>query len=102
MVVRMRLQRWGATHRPFYRVVVANARAPRDGKFIERIGTYDPLIDHTGRKKIALNFERAKYWLSVGAQPSETVARLLHYADLLPPLPMRRRTKSAESKQKDE
>lgn len=102
MVVRLRLQRWGNRHNPFYRVVVANANAPRDGKFIDRIGTYDPHIDHTGRKKLTLNFERAKYWLSVGAQPSDTVARLLHYADLLPEPPKKLRTKSAESKQKDE
>ena len=65
MVLRLRLQRWGATHKPFYRVVAADARAKRDGKFIERVGTYDPMIDHSGRKKITFNFDRAKYWLSV-------------------------------------
>lgn len=102
MPVRLRLQRWGATHKPFYRVVVADSRARRDGKFVERIGTYDPMIDHTGRKKITFNFDRAKYWLSVGAQPSDTVARLLHFAGLLPKPPLRDATLSARTKKQPE
>mmetsp|Transcript_977 Transcript_977/g.2702 ORF Transcript_977/g.2702 Transcript_977/m.2702 type:complete len:103 (+) Transcript_977:43-351(+) len=95
MVVRLRLQRWGATHRPFYRVVAADSKAKRDGRFIERLGTFDPLVDHSGRKKVILNFDRVKYWLSVGAQPSEPVSRLLYFAGLYPKLPMRDRTSSA-------
>lgn len=102
MVLRLRLQRWGATHKPFYRVVAADARAKRDGKFIERVGTYDPMIDHSGRKKITFNFDRAKYWLSVGAQPSDTVARLLYYAGLVPKPPQRDRTVGSVKKKQEE
>ncbi|KAG8464562.1 hypothetical protein KFE25_009930 [Diacronema lutheri] len=102
MVLRLRLQRWGAIHKPFYRVVAADSRARRDGNFIERIGTYDPMIDHDGRKKITFNFDRAKYWLSVGAQPSDTVARLLYFAGLYPKPPLRDVTISALKKKQPE
>ncbi|KAI9103178.1 ribosomal protein S16 domain-containing protein [Phlyctochytrium arcticum] len=77
MVVKIRLARWGASHNPFYGVVVANHRAARDGKHLERVGTYDPIPDKEGIKRIELNVERIKYWLGVGAQPSDRVAWLL-------------------------
>ena len=73
-MVRIRLRRMGAKKKPFYRVVVADQRSPRDGRFIENIGTYDPLTDPP---TIDIKSERAGHWLSVGAQPSEAVARLL-------------------------
>lgn len=74
MATRIRLARGGKTHRPFYRIVVADSRAPRDGKFIERVGSYDPLLSEN---KVTLNVERVTHWLDVGAQPSERVAKLL-------------------------
>jgi len=73
-VVRIRLRRMGAKKKPFYRVVVANQRSPRDGRFIENIGTYDPLTDPP---TITIQGERATHWLVQGAQPSDAVARLL-------------------------
>jgi len=73
-VVRIRLRRMGAKKKPFYRIVVADQRSPRDGRFIENIGTYDPMTDPP---TIDIKSERAGHWLSVGAQPSEAVARLL-------------------------
>lgn len=77
MVVRIRLARFGRRNLPFYHIVVANARTARNSKPIEKIGTYNPIPDETGNKMINLNFDRAKYWLTVGAQPSETVEKLL-------------------------
>jgi len=77
MAVRIRLKRIGAKNAPAYRIVVADNRSPRDGRFIEEIGSYDP------KKKadtFKLNFDRAKYWISKGAQPSETVASFIKKA----------------------
>jgi small subunit ribosomal protein S16 len=77
MAVRIRLKRIGAKNTPAYRIVVTDARNPRDGRFIEEIGSYSP----TRREnKTNLNLERAKYWVSVGAQPSETVASMIKKA----------------------
>jgi small subunit ribosomal protein S16 len=73
-MVRIRLKRMGATKRPFYRVVVADSRSPRDGRFIENIGTYHPLADPS---VVEIDQERALYWLSQGAQPSGQVVHLL-------------------------
>ncbi|CEI90450.1 hypothetical protein G6F70_003045 [Rhizopus microsporus] len=87
MVVRIRLARHGRRNLPFYNIVVANARTARNSKPIEKIGTYNPIPDKEGNKMITLNFERAKYWLTVGAQPSEPVEKLLVKADLLPQAP---------------
>lgn len=82
MSLKIRLTRGGAKKRPYYRIVVADARSPRDGRFIERIGTYDPkLIDKTARVKL-LN-DRVTHWLSVGAQPTDRVARFFDAAGLL-------------------
>ncbi|EGD75294.1 30S ribosomal protein S16 [Salpingoeca rosetta] len=89
MVVAMRLQRFGSRHSPFYRIVVANRRAPRDGKFIERVGTYNPFPRNDMTKVCSMNFDRIKYWLSVGAQPSDRVSYLLGLAGILPPHPNR-------------
>jgi len=74
MAVRLRLARMGRKKRPFYRIVAADQRAPRDGRFIERLGYYDPMKDPIDLK---VNLERVDYWLSVGACPSETVASLI-------------------------
>ena len=74
MAVSIRLRREGTKNRPYYRVVVADSRSPRDGKFIEIIGTYDP--KQTGQNS-SFNVERAEYWISKGAQPSDTVRSLI-------------------------
>ena len=80
MATRIRLARHGRKGRPFYHVVVADSRAPRDGKFIEKIGTYDP---NTNPATITLKFDRALHWLMVGAQPTETAQRILSYKGVL-------------------
>ena len=73
-MVKIRLRRMGAKKAPFYRIVVADSRCPRDGRFIEEIGTYDPMAEG---ENIKVDLERAKYWISHGAQPTETVRGLL-------------------------
>ncbi|XP_020207623.1 30S ribosomal protein S16-2, chloroplastic/mitochondrial [Cajanus cajan] len=88
MVVRIRLSRFGCKNKPFYRVMAADSRSPRDGKHLEVLGYYNPLPGQDAGKRMGLNFERVKYWLSVGAQPSEPVERLLFRAGVLPPPPM--------------
>jgi small subunit ribosomal protein S16 len=80
MAVSIRLSRGGSKKRPYYRIVVADARAPRDGQFIEKIGTYNPLLAKDDEKRVVLNAERAKHWLGVGAQPTDRVARFLDVA----------------------
>ena len=74
MAVRIRLARHGAKKRPFYRIVVADGESPRDGKFLEKVGTYDPKYDPA---KVTMNAERIKYWMGQGATPSDTVKSLL-------------------------
>jgi small subunit ribosomal protein S16 len=69
---------------PFYRIFAADARSPRDGKHLENLGYYDPIPEKDGNKHVGLNIERIKYWLSVGAQPSRTVARMLGQAGVIP------------------
>jgi small subunit ribosomal protein S16 len=77
MSLSMRLARGGSKKRPYYKIVVADARAPRDGKFIERIGSYNPLLAKDDANRIILDGERAKHWLAAGAQPTDRVARFL-------------------------
>lgn len=79
-MVRIRLRRMGAKKMPFYRVVVADQRSPRDGRFIESIGTYDP---HPEQPAVTIDRERAAHWISVGAQPSEAVARILRQQNII-------------------
>lgn len=79
-MVKIRLKRMGANKKPFYRVVVADSRAPRDGKFIEEIGTYNPLTDPA---TININGESAKKWLDNGAQPTETVRALFKKSGII-------------------
>jgi small subunit ribosomal protein S16 len=87
MVVRLRLQRFGRTHSPFYRMVAAHSKAPRDGRFLEIVGTYNPMAQKNGVKEIRLKTDRLKYWISVGAQPSDRVAWILGKFGILPPPP---------------
>ena len=82
MSLKLRLARAGTKKRPYYHVVVADARSPRDGRFIEKIGTYDPKLLDT-EKRVSIVAERAQHWLSVGAQPTDRVLRFLDAAGLL-------------------
>jgi small subunit ribosomal protein S16 len=83
MAVKLRLARGGAKKRPYYHIVVADATSPRDGRYIERIGSYNPMLPKDSAERVKINEERAKYWLSVGAQPTDRVARFLDAAQLL-------------------
>jgi small subunit ribosomal protein S16 len=83
MALSMRLSRGGSKKRPYYKIIVADARSPRDGKFIERIGSYNPLLPKDSAERIILDADRAKHWLTAGAQPSDRVARFLDAAGVL-------------------
>ncbi len=76
-MLKIRLSRGGRTHVPFYRILVTNATSPRDSKFLEKIGTYNPLLADDKENRITVDKERAEYWLSVGAQPTEKVTKFL-------------------------
>ncbi|GGB58147.1 30S ribosomal protein S16 [Blastomonas aquatica] len=82
MSISMRLSRGGSKKRPYYKIVVANSRAPRDGKYLEQIGIYNPLLAKDSGERVKINEERAKHWLSVGAQPTDRVARFLDVAGI--------------------
>ena len=82
MSVSMRLSRGGSKKRPYYRIVVANSRAPRDGSYLEQIGTYNPLLAKDDENRTKLIEDRARYWLGVGAQPTDRVARMLDKAGI--------------------
>ena len=77
MSLKIRLSRGGAKKRPFYRIVVADARMPRDGRFIERLGTFDPIKPKDAADRLVLDTEKAQTWIGKGAQPTDRVARLL-------------------------
>jgi len=77
MAVKIRLARGGSKKRPYYRIVIADVRAPRDGRYIEKIGTHNPLLPKDHEDRIKIDLERAKYWLGQGAQPTDRVARFL-------------------------
>lgn len=83
MSLKIRLARGGTKKRPFYHIVVADARSPRDGRFIEKLGTFNPLLAKDNEVRIVLNTDRAKHWLEVGAQPTDRVLRFLDTAGLL-------------------
>lgn len=83
MSVKIRLSRGGAKKRPYYYIVVAQASSPRDGRYIEQIGTHNPMLPKEHADRVKLNLERCKHWLSVGAQPTDRVARFLDAAGLM-------------------
>jgi len=89
MALKIRLARGGAKKRPFYSIVVADSRSPRDGRFIEKIGTYNPMLERDNPQRVTLNTDRVKHWLSVGAQPTDRVVLFLARAELVP-MPERR------------
>ena len=78
------MSRGGAKKRPFYKIVVADSRRPRDGKFIEKVGFFNPLLPKDKTERLSIDIERIKYWLGQGAQPSERIARFLGEAKLIP------------------
>jgi len=82
MSVSLRLSRGGSKKRPYYKIVVANSRAPRDGKYLEQVGTYNPLLSKDDTNRVRLIEDRVKYWIGVGAQPTDRVARMLHNAGI--------------------
>ena len=83
MALKIRLARAGTKKRPFYHIVIADARSPRDGRFIEKLGTFNPLLEKTAENRVVLDTERAKHWLSHGAQATDRVARFLDAAGLI-------------------
>ncbi len=83
MALKLRMARGGRRNLPFYRIVVTDSRSPRDGKFIEKIGTYNPMLANDNPQRVTLNTDRIKYWLSQGAQPSDRVAIFLAKAGLM-------------------
>lgn len=83
MSLKIRLARAGTKKRPFYHIVVADARTPRDGRFIEKLGTFNPLLAKDAENRVVLNVERAQHWLSTGAQPTDRVLRFLDAAGLV-------------------
>lgn len=89
MSLKIRLSRAGAKKRPFYRVVVADSRSPRDGRFLERLGTYSPMLAKDHPERVRLDAARIRHWLEVGARPSERVARFLGAAEIAPMPPRR-------------
>jgi small subunit ribosomal protein S16 len=83
MALKIRLARGGAKKRPFYQIVVADARSPRDGRFVEKVGTYNPMLPQDNQDRVRLNTDRIKHWLSVGAQPTDRVALFLGKAQII-------------------
>ncbi len=83
MAMKIRLARGGSKKRPHYSIVAADSRMPRDGRFIEKLGTYNPLLPKDSEERVKMNVERVKHWLSLGAKPTDRVARFLEAAGLL-------------------
>ena len=83
MAMKIRLARGGSKKRPFYRVVAADSRMPRDGRFIEKLGTYNPLLPKDSEDRVKMNMERIQYWLDQGAQPTDRISRMLEAAGVL-------------------
>lgn len=100
MALKIRLSRGGAKKRPYYRIVVADSRKPRDGRFIERIGTYNPMLEKTDPSRVVIDIERARHWLSHGATPSDRVARFLGTAEVIPMPAQRDNPKKSQPKAK--
>jgi small subunit ribosomal protein S16 len=84
MAMKIRLARGGSKKRPFYRIVAADSRSPRDGRYIEKLGTYDPLLPRDNENRVKMDVERVQHWLSQGAEPTDRIARMLEAAGLKP------------------
>ena len=83
MAMKIRLARGGSKKRPFYRIVAADSRMPRDGRFVEKLGTYNPLLPKENADRVSLNLERIRYWLDQGATPTDRISRFLEAAEIL-------------------
>lgn len=99
-MISMRLARHGAKKRPYYYIVVADARAPRDGKYLEKVGTYNPMLPRENASRVKFVEERVKYWIGVGAQPTDRVARMLAAANLGPTYEERKTPKKSAPRAK--
>jgi small subunit ribosomal protein S16 len=100
MSLKIRLTRGGAKKRPFYSIVVADTRSPRDGRFIEKVGTYNPMVDKTHAERLVIKEERVKHWLGVGALPTDRVARFFGEAGLVEKPAIRETPKKSAPKAK--
>ena len=100
MSLKIRLSRAGTKKRPFYRLVVADTRSPRDGRFLERLGTYDPMLPKDHPERVRLKEERIRHWLGVGALPSDRVARFLGAAEIIPMPAQRNNPQKSQPKAK--
>ncbi len=100
MALKIRLARGGAKKRPFFRIVIADSRSPRDGRFIEKIGTYNPMLPQDHAERLVLQKDRIEYWLKVGAQPTDRVALFLGRAGLAPMPPQKQQTKKSQPRAK--
>ena len=100
MTVKIRLARGGAKKRPYYYVVAANSTAPRDGRYIEQVGTFNPMLKRDDPNRVKLDLERCKHWLSVGAQPTDRVARFLDAAGLMKRTPKNNPEKAKPGKKR--
>lgn len=83
MAMKIRLARGGSKKRPFYRIVAADSRMPRDGRFLEKLGTYNPLLPKDSEERVKMDLDRVKYWLDQGAQPTDRISRMLEAAGVL-------------------
>lgn len=95
MALKIRLSRGGSKKRPFYRIVVAEAASPRDGRYVERVGHYNPMVAKDDETRLVVNGERISYWLGQGAQATERVQKLLASVELMEPVKMREQPKKA-------
>jgi small subunit ribosomal protein S16 len=84
MAMKIRLARGGSKKRPFYRIVAADSRSPRDGRYLEKLGTYDPLLPRDNENRIKMDVDRVQHWLERGAEPTDRIARMLEAAGLRP------------------
>ena len=97
MAMKIRLARGGSKKRPFYSIVATDSRMPRDGRFLEKLGTYNPLLAKDSEERVKLNMERVQYWLSQGAQPTDRVARFLEASGTRPKKRAAEKAKAAEA-----
>ena len=95
MALKIRLSRGGSKKRPFYRIVVAEAASPRDGRYVERLGHYNPMTAKDNDQRLVVNGERVSYWLGLGAQPTERVQKLLASLELMAPVKLREQPKKS-------